>query len=162
MPRLHQDPPGGAQVKWAGAIGGGLLIIFLAIGPFRQPMMNGIKGLRTVDTTQSFVVVTGGGITAGNVTLSRDLFQANIANIDSIASTYSETPAASGYDEDTRVLLLAGLAEGQSRTLTIQYSAETDDDTMRAIGPFLLFVVFGLILFIVIYSMAKHGHRNRG
>lgn len=134
-----------------------IIAIFLLLGPFRQPIVDGIKGWRASDTTENFVVATAAAQTTANVTLSYDLYQAATAEIIEITSTdETDTPVASTYTEATKKLLVAGLNDDSSRTLTVQYYAETDDDTMRIIGPFAGFLIFGGIIFAIVWKLWKH------
>ena len=130
-----------------------LVILFLLLGVFRQQILDGIKGWRTNDTTET-VLATSNVTAAANVTLSYDLFQATLAELLSILSSNpGDTPAATAYNEDTKVLTVGGLLPGTTRTLTIHYTAETTDSTMRIIGPFLVILIFGGI----IYMAYRHG-----
>ena len=140
----------------------GILAIFLLLGAFATPINDGIKTWRTQDLSEDFVVTTGGGETTANVTLAADLFQASTAEVQSITSTLGgESPAASTYTEATNVLLVAGLTESQSRTLTIEYYAEPENAVMSAIGPFLaVLIFFGLIGGIIWGIFRKAGGRR--
>ncbi len=139
----------------------GILALFLLLGAFASPINDGIKTWRTQNITESFAVTTGGGETTENVTLASDLFQATTSEVESITSTLGgETPVASSYTEATNVLLVAGLTESQSRTLTINYYAEPEETIMRAIGPFLAFLIFGGIIGAIMYGIFhKSGRR---
>ena len=149
-------------MKSIGNIFIGLIVLFLLLGPFRQPILDGIEGWRTNDTTESFVVTTAGGITTANVTLAYDLYQAATSEVSEFTSNATETPVASSYDEDTQKLLVAALNESTTRTLTVTYLAETDDTVMQVLGPFLGFFIFGGTAFAVIWGMWHQGGRRRG
>lgn len=134
-----------------------IIAIFLLLGPFRQPIVDGIKGWRANDTEEDFAVTTAAAQTTANVTLSYDLYQAATAEVIEITSTDgTDTPVSSTYTEATKKLLIAGLNDDASRTLTVEYWAETDDDTMRIIGPFVGFLIFGGIIFGIVWSVWKH------
>jgi len=133
-----------------GAVFLGIISLFLLIGPFRTPFIDGIHGWRTADTTQSASVNPSG--TAANVTLSHDLYQAALAEVSSITTNTTGAPATSAYTEATKVLLIDGLDPGQ-QTLTIQYYAETDDDVMRLIGPFLMFFLFFGVAGLIVWGV---------
>lgn len=137
-----------------------IIAIFLLLGAFASPIANGIKTWRTNALTQNPEVTTGGGVTTANVTLGHDLFQADATNVQSITSTIEESPVATSYDEDTKALLISGLTAAQTRILTITYLAETEDLVMRALGPFLGFLIFGGILGALAWSVVKGGGRR--
>jgi hypothetical protein len=146
-------------VKAAGAILG----IFLLLGAFSTPILDGIKTWRTDGlSTQTTVVATAPGATTANVTLAKDLYQANVVNIHSITSTDgADAAAATSYTEATLVLLVSGLNDDSSRTLTIQYYGETDSDVLRIIGPFLGVLVIGGLTILMIWSIFE-GKKRRG
>jgi len=133
----------------------GMLCVFLLLGAFAVPISNGIKGWRTDDITENKLVTTGSGVTSANVVLSRDLYQANTGEVTSITSTIEETPVASSYTEATKTLLVTELEQSQSRTLTIEYNSETEDTTMRVLGPFLSLLIFGGILAAIVYGVVR-------
>lgn len=116
-------------------------------------MINGITGWRTNDTTESFVVTTGAGETAQNITLSYDLYQAAIAEVESISSNETESPAATNYYESAKHLTVGGILASKTRTLQVKYLAETQDATMRIIGPFLAILIFGGCIYFI-YKIA--------
>lgn len=132
----------------------GIVSFFLLIGVFSSSITTGIHNWRSNDTTQSFVVTTG-GVTTANVTLSHDLYQSNVAEVAAITSSISETPVASSYA--SRALVLAALTPSQTRTLTIEYYAETDDSIMRIIGPFLAILIFGGCAGAILYGIFHKG-----
>jgi len=138
----------------------GILAIFLLLGAFSTPIIDGIKGWRTNDTTESFSVTTGAAETTSNMTLGYDLYQAATAEIVSMTSNITgETPVASAYTEATKFLVLAGLNPASVHTITINYLAETDDSVMRVLGPFLAVLIIGGCIAFIIYGMA---HKGRG
>ncbi len=136
----------------------GVLILFLFLGAFASPIASGIKTWRTQEVSQIALVTTGGGETTYTANLTDDLFQESISEVQVIATTLAgETPVASSYtSEPSKGLLISGLTESQTRTLTIHYYAESDDQTMRIIGPFLVFLIFGGIVAAIIYGIFKN------
>lgn len=133
-----------------------VFILFLLFGVFREPIIDGIKSWRTNDTTQASLVDTTGGKISANVTLSYDLFQAALAEVESITSSNStDTAGAIDYDEATKVITIGGLTPEITRTLTIRYLAETTDSVMRLVGPFLAVGIFGAIIVLAIIHARK-------
>lgn len=134
--------------------------IFLLLGVFRQPIIDGIKGIRADTITgESHVVTTAAGVTSANVTLSRDLYLASTSQVSSISSNITESPAATSYTEATNVLLVSSLSAGASHLLTFAYSAETTDTTWLAIGPFASFLIFGGLLGLIAWGVWKGRRR---
>lgn len=137
-------------MKTAGVIFGAILAIWLLFGVFLTPISDGVRTWRTNSETQSQSVTTVPSQTSANITLAYDLYQGDPTNVTEITSSETETPLASTYDTDTNTLLIVALTDDLTRTLTIDYRAETTDTTMRAFGPFALFlIIFGLLGLII-------------
>lgn len=140
----------------------GILAIFLLLGAFSGPIIDGIKGWRTNDATQSFAAPTAANVTTANVTLTYDLYQAAVPEVSSITSTEgADAPSATSYTEVTKVLLVSGLDDDNTRTLTVNYYAETDDNVMRVLGPFLGVLIIGGCVALILWAMLIRG-RGRG
>lgn len=140
----------------------GVIAVFLLLGAFSTPILNGIKTWRTDGpTTQLIAVTTAGGVTSANVTLTKDLYQASVDQITSITSPNgSDTPVGSSYTESSKVLNIVGLADGTTRNLTLTYYGESDQSIMRIIGPFLGFFIIGGLLVLLVMGAAGKGRRR--
>ena len=137
----------------------GIILIFLLLAAFATPINDGIKTWRTDDISEDIVVSTGAGVTSANATLSYNLYQEAIAEVQSISSNDTDdTPVASAYTDATKVLLVTGLDDSESHILTIDYYAEKDDTVMRVIGPFLAFMIFGFLLLGIVWGVVKGKH----
>ena len=137
-----------------------VITLFLLVAVFQGQFTAGIKGWRTSETTEADIAVTGGGVTSQNITLSYDLYQAALAEVVSLVSTNltHDTPVASAYFEDTDELTISGLVASQTRTITTVYNAETDDEVMQVLGPFLGILIFGgcvAAIFIGLFSKKR-------
>jgi len=141
----------------------GLIALFLLLGAFRTPIIDGIKGWRSMDIDPyTEGVVTDNVTTTYDIDLDYDLYQANVGEA-TVTSNITETlnPPAKAYVEATKVLTVSGLLPSQTRTLTIEYYAETEDPVMRVIGPFLAFFIFFGVAGLIIWSiMSKKGRRR--
>lgn len=136
----------------------GILALFLLLAAFASDMTDGIKAWRTDDTTQQFAVTTGAGVTAGNMTLSYDLFQAATAEVQSISSNNTnDVPVPIGYIESTKSLEVGGLEAAEVRTLTVNYLAEDTNEVMRVTGAFLGIIVVGGCIGLILWGMFKKG-----
>jgi len=137
-----------------------ILSIFLLFGAFSEPITDGIKTWRTNDTSEPFNVTVGASVTTANVTLSYDLYQDSVAEVQSITSTDgTDVPVADSYVTASNKLLVTGLNDDATRTLTVNYYAETDSVVMRVLGPFLSVLIIGGLAFMAIYG--AFGHRKR-
>lgn len=136
----------------------GIIAILLLFGGFNSQIITGLNNLRIDSSTEAFVITTGGE-TSANVTLAHDLFQSDLGNITSISSNATETPIATTYTEATKTLLVTALNSATTRTMTVVYNGETEDDVWRAIGPFLTVIVIGGLTGMILWSMVKKGRR---
>jgi hypothetical protein len=127
---------------------------------FAPTIMKGITNLRTDTVTVVSSITTAEG-TTGDITLSRELFDDNLTNIQSVTSSpaYSDVPIASNYDSNTGDLTISGLEAGETRNVTVIYLAQKNDVFWGAVGPFLAFLVFGGILAAIAYSVWKPSRR---
>jgi len=133
-----------------------ILAIFLLLGAFSTPIMDGIKGWRTEDTTESHSVVTILGQTTANVTLASDLFQDDIAEVITVTSNISgESPIATSYVSASKKLLVSALNPAATHTLTINYYADTESGVIYVLGPFLPLIIIGGLLVIILQSGLK-------
>ena len=131
------------------------ILAFILLVSFSGVIGLGIKGWRTDDVSHSEAVETGAGVTTANVTLTRDLFNDEVTEVQSISSNITETPIASTYTSATNLLGISALTASESRTLTIVYYSEVDDAIMRIIGPFLAFMIFGGCAGAILWSIWK-------
>lgn len=133
-----------------------LLAVFLLLGAFADPILDGVKTWRTEDTTDSFVVTTAAGVTTANLTLTRDLFQDETSEVIAISSNISgETPIASTYTAASNRLLLSALNPSASHLVSVNYYSDTDSTVMAAVGPFLGVLIIGGLIF-AIFMGRKH------
>lgn len=126
------------------------LVIFLGFTPV---ISKGIHNMRTEELTKTQEVVTDPGETEADIVLSPELYRDLISEVNSISSTIEESPAAGAYDADTDTLTVSNLTDDTTRTLTIKYYAELDDEYMKIIGPFLTFLIFGGVIGALIWGV---------
>ena len=143
-----------------------ILAVFLLLGAFASGIIDGVKGWRTEDTTEPFTLVTtGAAATTANVTLTLgDLFQDKASEAYLITSNITESlpnPLPASYDTVTHKLLVSGLVPASTRTLVVNYYAETESAVMRAIGPFLNILIIGGLLFAIAFSAYEGVKRRR-
>lgn len=140
-----------------GNILGLVVILFLFFGALWDPIMSGVEKSRADDATETFLVITGAGATAANVTLGYDLYQAKTAKVSSIVSTNgTDTPVAHAYYEDDKHLEIAGLHAGIARNITVVYKAETENTAWRLIGPWLAVGIVCFVLWLLYDSFIKN------
>jgi len=133
------------------------VIVLILMFAFAPAINKGITGLR-VDEIVNVVSAPTTGDTFADVTLTREVFGDNLANIDSVTSTVgTDVPLAATYVfTTTSVLTVDGLTASTAvRDLTITYKSEKTDPFEGAIGPFLAFLIFGGIIAGIIWSIWK-------
>jgi hypothetical protein len=134
-----------------------VLAIFLLLGVFATPILDGVKSWRTQDVTENFVVTTASGVTTSNITIGQVLFQSDVAQVLSVTSNDTgEAPVATAYYETTNKLLMSALNPSTTRTLTVNYYAESESSIMQALGPFLGIFIIGALI-VTIFMQAKKG-----
>jgi len=135
-----------------------ILAVFLLFGAFSSPILDGIKGWRTEDVSENHVsVTTAAGVETANITLDRDLFQDNASEVISITSNITgEEPLATSYTASSNRLLVSALNEDDTRTLVVNYLADSESSVMAAIGPFLgVLIIGGLVVAIFAGAFGK-------
>lgn len=141
-------------------IAGGIICIVLLIG-FGGAITTGLHTWRTDDISQTAVVTTGEAETTGDVILTRELFAGNVSEIHTLSSSISETPITGTYVAATDTLTITNLTASQTRTLTLGYYSEKEDEYLQIIGPFLAFFIFGGIIAAIIWYIWKGNNSSR-
>ena len=135
-------------------LGVGIFVLIMMFA-FSSTISNGIHGLRTDSATQNEEVITTSE-TEWDIVLDAPLFNGNINQVVSVTSTDDDDiPLADSYATETDTLTVTGLDTSTTRTLTIIYYTEVTDQMMPVVGPFLPFLIFGGIIFAVIFSIWK-------
>ena len=145
-----------------GKIGGiALGVILVIVGFLLLPgLIGSTHSALTTNYTETYApVTTGAGVTTANVTLSLPLYNANIAEIESITSNNTlDHPSAQLYVESSGVLQVKALAESENRLLTVKYTTADDSgytgfDTFMKLSPML--IVLGLLGIIAVALIAR-------
>ena len=142
----------------AGRVFVAILAVFLLLGAFRGSIADGIKGWRCDVKTLAFNVTTGAvapGDTTANVTLTQALFQDDIAEAVVTSNDTLDAPSPSAYTTATKVLLVSGLIASKTHQLTVVWNAESENDVMQVIGPFLGFLIFGGLIVAIYMGVYK-------
>lgn len=106
-----------------------LMIVFGAIlliiaTPF---IFAAIDDAITQEYTQSIAgVSTSAGVYSANATLGRGVYSDDARSVLDISSNVtSDTPSAATYNSVSRVLTVSGLAQSQTRTLTVEFMIDS-------------------------------------
>lgn len=102
----------------------------------------------------TIAAITTEGNTTGSITLGHALLDDNLDNVVLITSSNtSDTPAPDTYTSISKSLTIAGLEEDATRSVTVDYKTERDDDLLGTIQPFMPFFI-SIMLFAVGAGMA--------
>lgn len=129
------------------------LIFAIVAFTFMPSVIDSFHTTITDEITDTGNVTTGGGETAGNMTLTEDLYMDRLGSIISLTSSYgSDDPVASAYDAETNELDIDGLAASQSRIITAVYEYDTSSEFPNArqlvqVGPTI--VILSLIVLVI-------------
>lgn len=99
--------------------------------------------------SEPFSVVTGAGVTNTTETLSYEHWYRDLTSLTATSDNGADTPVVLSYDEDTYDTMVVGLAQSDSRILTISYVRTANQEFTGVSGfyrliPFL--VVVGLFV----------------
>lgn len=117
-------------------------------------VMDSAHTLQTdVEVQSEAAVTTGVGEVAADVVLTHALWNADTAYVTSVTSdNVADTPVKGAYTAGTKTLNVTGLAESDTRTLTITYEYDgltdyTGMGALVAVAPLLLFLgVIGAVV----------------
>ena len=86
-------------------------IILIVLGIILFPLLlTAFDGMNTAQVTSISTITTGGGETAGKMTLTSGLYRVNTDNIVSIRSSNTvDAPAPASYSPSTKALAVSGL-----------------------------------------------------
>jgi hypothetical protein len=103
-----------------------LSIVGLVIGLMiiAGPLPEVIDDVTADDYSEPFTVVTGGGVTSANETLSYAHYYEDLTDLSADSDNEADTPVVLAYDVDDYIVTVGGLAASDSRILTIDYVRE--------------------------------------
>ena len=102
----------------------GFLVIMVSIGLFLLPVTDAAYDFRTDVKEDTFRVGTGAGVTSGNVTLVKEVYNDDSSTISITSDDSDDIPVLVAYHPTTRLLDLSGLAISSNRTLTVSYDVD--------------------------------------
>lgn len=110
-----------------------------------------------VDETEVFESTTGVGVTTQNCQLTYNVATDDIADISVESDNGSDTPIVTNYVDSTKIVTVGGLAESDTRYITLVYPKDGPDpyhitDWIEALPVILLIIgIFGglAVLFYV-------------
>lgn len=135
------------------------LVAVVILGLAMPAITDSVESFRTDILEQSYSVDTTVGANSANVSLSSALWNDNIAYVTSLSSNItSDAPVAASYNATSAVLLITGLADNTSRTITLSYKtagladyegADTASTKLPGIVMgFLILIPLGFIVYL--------------
>lgn len=108
-----------------------------------------VDDMAAEDYSENFETTTGVGITTADETLSYAHYYADLTDLSANSNNGNDTPTILTYDADDYIVTVGGLAESNSRILTINYVRESNQE-FTGFTPFvrlspLLFILGGVV-----------------
>lgn len=101
--------------------------IFLLLMLLAYMIVPVIDDWGVITETEVFESTTGVGVTTQNCQLTYNVVTDNIADISVASTNTSDTPIVTNYVDTTKLVTVGGLAESDSRYLTLDYPRDGDD-----------------------------------
>ncbi len=95
---------------------------------FLLPVTNAIYAFRTDQKEDNVVISTAAGVTTANITLRKAIYDSDTSTLTMYSDNSTDIPLFSAYDNPTKTLLISGLSENLTRTMTLYY----DYDSLNA------------------------------
>lgn len=133
----------------------GVALVFLMLGG----IMSGIEAFRGETYSEPHNVTTDESTESTNIVLALPVLDATVANITVSSSDTDDAPVPFAYATATRQVTVNGLAVSTTRTLTIEYQIQRQEDAADVGAKFLpAFLIIAGIGCVggAIYVAVKH------
>ena len=97
------------------------LVLMTAAILLMVPVSEAVYDFRTDLKTDIFTSVTDVDETTDNLTLTNDVYNDDTSTLTILSSESSDVPALAAYGESNHTILVSGLSENTTRTLTVTY-----------------------------------------
>lgn len=140
-------------------IGAVFALIFVIIAVFfLSPVSSSLHSMEYLTGTETGNVTTAAGETAGNITLSEDVYRDAVTSITDVSSTsISDVPYASAYDTTTGNLTVSGLAASTSRLISVDYRYDNADNPVGLSSIISTTVIVIVLAFIFLLLLVPTG-----
>lgn len=148
----------GEKIFWS------FIIIFLSVLFAFLPVTDAAYAFKTDTKTDTFSVSTGAGETTGNVTLFKTVYDDDTSTIELLSQGAGDEPIWTSYNTTTRALIITGLSENLTRSLSVTYdttAAGTTGAIATIIDNFstpiyiLLVVLFPIAGFLALFLFSR-------
>lgn len=100
------------------------LILAVSVFLWLLPVTNAVYDFRTDLKEDNFTVDTDEGITTGNVTLFKTIYDDDTSTLSITSNDSDDIPSYSSYNATTRLLVFTGLSANNTRTITCTYDVD--------------------------------------
>ncbi len=111
---------------------GAFLMMATAVLLWLLPLTSAIYSFRTDLKTDLITANTASGNTTANVTLNKPIYSSDTSTLTLYSDLSSDIPLYGAYNAATKTLLITGLTDNTTRTLTVSY----DTDALTGAGAF--------------------------
>lgn len=124
---------------------------------FFVPISEGIEGFRTDTKVDELPSVTAVAETTDNLTLSHSIYNDDPTGLTLLSTDADDTPALNSYQASTHSIIVSGLADNTTRTITVTYTISamtlwSGVDTLMDYTPLVWYL--SVVSFIVISLLA--------
>lgn len=136
----------------------GFLIVAIGVLLWMLPVTDSIYSWKTEPRTDSFLVTTAAGVTTGNSTLFKSIYDADIHTLAFSSNCSTDAVTYVSYNTTSKLLNYSGLEADVTRELEISYDTSAFDEssaweTFSDMLPYLCYIVFVLFMCSGIYYM---------
>lgn len=124
------------RILWA------FVCILIGAGLFLFPITGATYDFRTDVREDSFTVATAAGVTTGNFSLVKPIYDNDVSTVELSSDLSTDVPAYSSYNTTSRLLVFSGLTANTTRVITASYDIDALTSapaigTLLNINPFL-------------------------
>ena len=118
------------------------ICVLLGAGLFLFPITEAIYDFQTDVREDTSTITTAAGVTTGNFTLVKSVYDDDVSTISITSDLSTDTPAYSSYNSTSRLLVFNGLTADTTRIVTAGYDVDALTNapaisTLLNITPFL-------------------------
>lgn len=121
------------------------------------PVTQGAYDFKTDVREDTKYIETAAGVTTGNITLVKSVYDDDTSTITITSDLYTDTPVFTSYNSTSRLVTFSGLTASEDRTITVSYDTDALTDA-PAIAEFINILPFLWWAFIIMLIGAGVGY----
>lgn len=130
----------------------GFLIILCSVIFWLLPVDTAVYAFKTEPRTDDFLVTTAIGVTSGNSTLIKSIYDNDVSTLLFSSNCTTDAITYTSYNTTTRLLVYGGLTADTTRLVEITYDASAFDQP-AAFETICDIIVWWLFIFFVVFPM---------